>query len=93
MVVRWIFFAWASIAAALLTLASIDIVGLTSDPRGDDFIVFGLSGLGGLPAFLIVAALTAYNWRSTSRLIALIQNAPAAVCILIFVILHLTRHA
>ena len=83
---RWIFFVWGTIAAALMALALAQNYGFVVGSRGDAAIGFALFTLIGLPAWLIVAALTVYRWKDISGKMVAIQNAPAFVAAVMFAV-------
>jgi hypothetical protein len=86
--VRWIFFAWGTVAA--FVMAAILIAAATSSTRvtGDQSIIFGMVSLLGIPAWLIVAALTITGWRRLSHGVLAIQNSPALVAVIAFVVVQ-----
>ena len=73
-----LFFVWGLIATVGMLV--VVLLGIYSGSVSDDAImVLSFSGLGGIPAWLIVAALTAVRWRRSSTRMALLYNAPGVV--------------
>jgi hypothetical protein len=76
-------FLWALTALMLMALAAIPAF-LKGGLSGDASIVFGFVSLAGIPAWLIVAALAISRWRSTSRNMVALHNAPAVLAIILY---------
>lgn len=81
---RWIMFAWASLAALIMAALFLSAAATSSRVMGDNSIVFGFVSLLGLPAWLVIAALTVIGWNRISRRVLAIQNVPAVVALAAF---------
>lgn len=70
-----LFFLWGLVATLGMLLVVLPGIytGGVSDDAG---MVFSLSALGGIPAWLIVAALTAMRWRRSSTNMVVLYNTP-----------------
>lgn len=79
----WIFFAWALIVSALMAAVGIPAF-VSGGLSGDASIVFGLLSLLGIPAWLIVAALTVNRWRATPWRKSVLFNAPAIAAAVLY---------
>jgi hypothetical protein len=88
--VRWLFFVWALLATVGMLLAALRLFGFGNGPYGDASILFGWAALIGMPAGLIVAALTIAQSRHISRLVVAVQNSPAVLSAILYVGVALT---
>ena len=79
----WLFFAWALIVSALMAVIAIPAFA-SGGLSGDASIVFGLLSLLGIPAWLIVAALTVKRWRATSWRKSVLFNVPAIAAAVLY---------
>lgn len=87
---RWFAFAWALGATILMAVSGATLLGFLAGPHKDAGVVLWLALFAGLPAWLIVLALTATRWHESSRKLVAIQNAPAICAMLIFAIVFLS---
>lgn len=81
---RWVFFVWALLATIGMLLAAPRLFGFGDGPYGDASILFWWASLIGIPAWLIVAALTVARWRHIPPLIKVVQNIPAVLSALLY---------
>jgi hypothetical protein len=80
----WLFWLWGAGAVGLMAVAEgLPLLGF-GDLGGDNSIVFTLAALAGIPAWLILVALTLTRWRVQSHAKSLVQNAPAVVAAALF---------
>jgi hypothetical protein len=86
MILRWVLFAWAVIASTIMLIISLAALFSGNPISGDNSIVFGLISLVGLPAWLILVALSIYNWRATKQSILVIHLSPVFVAVLTYVL-------
>ena len=87
---RWLFFVWALLATVGMLLATPRLFGFGDGPYGDASILFGWASLIGLPAWLIVAALTVARWHHIPRLVKVVQNSPAILSAILYLGVALT---
>ena len=84
----WLFWIWGVAALGLMAAVEGPPLFGFGDVGGDNSIVFGLAGLAGIPAWLILLALSATRWKIQSRTRSLLQNAPALGAAALFVALQ-----
>jgi hypothetical protein len=81
----WLFWIWGVAALVELGIAAVPRLVGWAAPGGDSAIVGFFALVVGLPAWLVLAALTITRWRRQSRARSFIQVAPtilAAVVVL-----------
>ena len=81
----WLFWVWGVAALLQLGIAAVPALLGWGAARGDNVIVGFFALVVGLPAWLILVALTFTRWRTQSRVKSTIQITPAVVAAVIVV--------